>query len=1424
MPTPGTSHLPQPKDWNDFEDICADLFGLEWDDRNAFRYGRQGQRQDGIDIYGSPANRGTAGVQCKGRRHWPPHPLTTGDIDAAVAEAKKFKHPITEFVIATTANDDAKLQDHALAITRDNRGVGLFSVHVFGWDELSRRLTSHDELLKKHYSFVTLQSVHKDIDEIPQRTADIVVERLRETGVPFSAAPERSTTVSTGLNSFQEGITQALERDLSLRYCATIQRSLFPEANRANSFKLLAREVLEGPFTAISAGLRRQVFLRAARSTALRGELDEAQRFLRAALALPGNDTDVPAKARLAEASGDVDGAIQILRDQKDADSRSTLFHILVSHRGEAAGLAFLTDHNLSVADLTVNGIHTLCILHLKQGNIETTKQVLSNVSEEQFYEGPYLLFLRGAVRIAALVSQPDQGMVLRGPPLDVRFARAVASRTIVSAELDAAIADLNRIISISQELGLWDARRIAEAYITWSEFLHPDRRDAALGKLRNDMADPKTALARLPFAFAYDPDFDPSPLEKYLEKREQLGGLDDEELKAALILGLHGDNPRVLADLIAKNRERFEAAFGKPGILSIEIQALAMAGDVTSARLLFEPNRGLFDGGLTALLEAEIAKAEGSDPVAENKRVYEATKSVESLRALISQLVKRKDHRALAHYAEILYQQTNDPVDAVLAGNAFANAGDDENFLRVLKANPFVEERDPVLARHHAWKLFHHGQLHDAKRIARELRKSAKLRDLELEIAIAIESGDWEALATPLSAYLENASSYSGPALIRAARLSQASGQGSIKGLMDVAVENAGNDPGVLVGAYTIVLEEGLEDKKPEASVWFRRALDVSGDDGPIKRFELKDLLAHQLEWNEYTRKINDAVNKGDLPMTFAASGLRTTVVNVVLGNLLRNSTLNDPRKRIAMPLFSGRRVPSPFGEASRIALDASALMVAGWLGLLPKIMNTYTKIVISAGALQELFEGRSRIREFQKSRIERARQIKEAVAGGRLKVVPPTAALRDPLINEVGAELAALLRAANIIKGVVIRPAPVKRVGVEEDREADLSAYAENLTDMHTVLTSLIENGAVDQAAENVARGYFGVQDKGWPSPALPGKKSAIFIDGLALIYLQTVNLLDTLLDTFPDVYVDSSTKEEAEALIDYESHTKAILETIDDIRSAVHNAYESGRLLFGPQRKYSSEEDEAGPPSSTLNLLSDLMEADVAVIDDRAINKDPFVVDSKGHRAPLANSLDLIEDLAGRGVLSEIERRMLRHRLRVAGAVLVPIQADEVVAAALRSKESESAEFRAIRESIGLARIAEVPRFPAEIRWFASVSMAIQHALIQLWNREPDHERAALIADSILDLRPEPEDWIARWEGHPPPGWSEAVSRMMAASLTLPIELNSQEATRAYNDWLEARVLAPLRNISPERYQAVVQQVRGFILDFPEDTSEE
>lgn len=1406
-----SSQLHPPSNWDHFEDICADLFALEWNYPQVVRHGRSGQRQKGVDIYGKQ-NGENAGVQCKGKRVWPPTKLTTSEIDKEINEAKKFSPKLKTFVFATIAEDDVNIQRHVNTISEQHEKTGLFSVHVYGWGELSRRIKNHPALLEKYFEAQTVPLIREDI----RKSSDEIVgaiERLQEVVASREPSPAAPPTPVSEPDIFRAGLVDALERDFAQRYRRAMQRSFFPEAATTDEFYPLAQAILDGAASAVSSALRRRVLLRAARSTALRGNPDLSEQLLAAAVQLEGLDSDLPARARLLEARGQADEAIRLLRDEKDAEARSTLLTVIVRAKGEPATLAWLAEQGLSVSDLTAHGINTHSQIYLRQNDLQSAARILAEVGERQFTDCPYFYLLRGAIRFASIFPKPERPMVLGGLPLDIRRARAILPDAELAIELDAATADLQRALPLSIELGLNHAPRLTKALLFWADLLHPSRRAAALAQLKADMQEPAKALSLIQFAFAYDPQFDSTSIAAYLDKREAFGGLNDDELRARLAIALNKDDPAGVSDAIAKHRAEFEASFGKIGVASLEIQAFARTGDATSAKLLLDTNWDLFPQDSIAGFEADIAKAEGADPVAEHLRLYEATKTPEALRALLNTLVERKDHQSVARFAEELYAATNDPRDIALAAKAMTDAGDNRGFVRIVEAHPFLKDYDPGLRTYYAWQLFRFGRLDEASDIANAIRReNPGSRDLNLEIAVAIESGEWELIAQPLAAFLEKGDELDGPTLIRAAHLAQASGQGPLLDLVRAALRKGGDDPDVLLGAYTLYVEEGLEEEKPEAHQWFRRALALSGPEGPIQRFELKELLAKQVEWNEFTRKVNESVARGEMPLSVAGPGLRTTILELLLRNIVRNSALPDPRRRSAIPLFSGRRTPVPMGDPRRVALDISALLVLGWLGLLSKVLDAIPEVVLPAGVFLELFEGRRRIRQYQKSRLHRAQQIRAAIASGKLKVLRSPVIIRDSLTAEVGIELSALIHEADARNGIVLRPAPVHRLGLE-GRDADMSPYAERLADMHSLLAALIEKNAVNQTLESTAKQYFSVQDKGWPTPAKPAVDRPLLLDGLAVVYLQTVDLFEIVLDTFKEVYVQIGIEEDATALIEHDRHTAEVLKIVDDIRTTIREARPSGKIMFGP-RRVPAEEEATGPEFSTMNLLSDMTRADIVLVDDRAFNKEGFVQDTTGHRAPIGTTLDVIEELRRRDLIDEDERRGFRYRLRQGGALLMPVDGAELTAAVRRNRQNESPELRAIHESVDLARLADMSRFPAEIPWFVAVNAAVKAAIMEVWNTEGDAERAGVLADVLMEVKPQPEDWIDRWEGHAPPQWIVAVKRDAVVSLALPIELADEEKLKNYNEWLEQTVLAPLRGVSPEFYKSIIETLRWFM----------
>ena len=148
--------LTPPASWDKFEEMCADLFSRIWKDPQVVRHGRSGQRQNGVDIYGRD-NGENYGVQCKGKRIWPPTELKISEIDEEVERAKKFEPALSHYIIATTADNDVHVTNHVNAISERHLQEGLFRVTVFGWRELVRRLDDYPDLKEKHFDSYTLR-------------------------------------------------------------------------------------------------------------------------------------------------------------------------------------------------------------------------------------------------------------------------------------------------------------------------------------------------------------------------------------------------------------------------------------------------------------------------------------------------------------------------------------------------------------------------------------------------------------------------------------------------------------------------------------------------------------------------------------------------------------------------------------------------------------------------------------------------------------------------------------------------------------------------------------------------------------------------------------------------------------------------------------------------------------------------------------------------------------------------------------------------------------------------------------------------------------------------------------------------------------------------------------------------------------------
>lgn len=235
--------FPKPQDWNTFEDIVCDVFARKYRNMNLQRYGRNGQRQHGIDIAGWTSS-GLLGVQCK---HHPDRDIEIAKIDEEIAESEKFIPELSEYVIATSAERDVKSQGHILALAPARQQANKYPVTIKYWDDICGWLSEYPDLVYKHftkfYSHQELEHLYLASLEGANRqsirwpcTADELIDHATATLGGISKI--EPYLLSVGFTTFESPAPlDKIDLDISLA------DSIRPNENSENAFRQAA-EVL----------------------------------------------------------------------------------------------------------------------------------------------------------------------------------------------------------------------------------------------------------------------------------------------------------------------------------------------------------------------------------------------------------------------------------------------------------------------------------------------------------------------------------------------------------------------------------------------------------------------------------------------------------------------------------------------------------------------------------------------------------------------------------------------------------------------------------------------------------------------------------------------------------------------------------------------------------------------------------------------------------------------------------------------------------------------------------------------------------------------------------------------------------------------------------------------------------------------------
>lgn len=159
MPNMNRHQWPAPSNWEEFEDLCLDLWKRIWQDPYAEKNGRKGQAQNGVDVFGRPNRESDyEGVQCKGKDNYVHAMVTEEELDVEIKKAEGFKPKIKHFILATTAPQDAGIQEYARKLSEKRQKKNKFTVTVVSWEWIKANLGDHPDIASKHGYNIPLDS------------------------------------------------------------------------------------------------------------------------------------------------------------------------------------------------------------------------------------------------------------------------------------------------------------------------------------------------------------------------------------------------------------------------------------------------------------------------------------------------------------------------------------------------------------------------------------------------------------------------------------------------------------------------------------------------------------------------------------------------------------------------------------------------------------------------------------------------------------------------------------------------------------------------------------------------------------------------------------------------------------------------------------------------------------------------------------------------------------------------------------------------------------------------------------------------------------------------------------------------------------------------------------------------------------------
>jgi len=1109
-------------------------------------------------------------------------------------------------------------------------------------------------------------------------------------------------------------------------------------------------------------------------------------------------------------------GAMSKLAAINSQAARSAMLRIVAINNDATQTIEWVNTAGLTIDSFDADGKLSLLMSQVAANRWDELINSTTKVTQSDLIDAPVLEHMLALTQLIQIIPDQLRSMVVHQIPFEATTFPLFSDTRFAIEARQKAIAHFAKIAAFAESVNMHDASNRALDYSLWLRLRDPHQHKEALGELRSSMREERHSLRRVHLALQFGVKLDLDAIELKLNQQRALsGGNNLDETLARFSLAFAKDSPREIAAYIAEHRDELYEHLNKEVVVAAEIDMLSRTGliEVASQRLEEEVRGGLSTRMQDHLLLI-IEKSAGADPTAKYRNLYEESGHIIDLMKLVDVLDENQLWDQLKPYSEILFQQTRSVEDAKRVAKALDLTKRYSELLKFLQSIDQLVEQSTTLKSIYAWALFNEGKFDQSEKVLDDLRSIRDhAGDRALQVDVAIASGQWHKLTKHISDEWENRNERTAEELIKAASLAQTFNIPHAKDLIVAATIKDPSNPENLANAYFLAIKCGWEDA--ETARWISTASALSTEDGPIKSFSMRELLEQKPAWDRQATSAWEQLNSGTIPIFGAAHMLRRSLTEFILLPAIANLNEKALRKRGVIYTYSGARAV-PLSTPKAIAIDLTALFTIASLGILDRLTSSYI-IYIPHSTLSWLFSDRQRVTFHQPSRIQHAHLIKRLMAQGVFKILENKLSIDHPLAAEIGVVLANGLVAAeektkrgNGGRCYLIRSSPIHRLGSLLEEEADITPYSEYVCSCHAVIERLRNDGLLTEAEEQRALAYLNLYDRKWSSEPSICDNAEIILDDVSLGYLRAAGVLEKFRQAQLTVYITDDIKAEADQLIEFEAYSAQQLEVIEQIRQALVNGMQNGQIHAVRANAIHDNLNELREHTTfaTLNLNVDV---DALVIDDRFVNR-YMHMDISGRNTPILTSVDLLNDLLNKKVITDEQMYAFQTRLRQSGHQLIPLATEEILyhlrrAAIKDSKIMETAELKAIRESLLKARMVNLLQIPLETPWLQQTMRSLVDCVKQMWNVEQDIEKAKVYSEwliALIDIRGWAPSAIL---GNERNFVNAAYAAHVQALMPPPINA-SNEVKNIYQNWIDDRLVKPLRDTQPEAFDLIVK----------------